>query len=61
MKQSLLVYSVDKKNTLQKSSAQVTIQVLGNSARILLKGQEAIARTVESKKALLNMEGKKMI
>jgi hypothetical protein len=61
MKQLLLAYSVDKKNTLQKGSAQVTIQVLGNLARILLKGQEAIAHTVESEKALLNVEGKKMI
>jgi hypothetical protein len=61
MKQSLLAYGVDEKNTLQQSSAQVTIQVLGNSARILLEGREAIARTVESEKALLNVEDKTMI
>ena len=60
MKQSPPAYSVDEKNPLQQSSAQLTIKVLGNSARILLEGREAIARAVESEKALLNAGGEKI-
>jgi hypothetical protein len=59
VEQSPPAYSVDEKNLLQQSSAQLTIKVLGDSARILLEGREAIARAVESEKALLRAGDKR--
>jgi hypothetical protein len=61
VEQSPLAYSADEKNPIQQSSTQLTIQVLHNSARTLLKGAQAIKRAVESEKALLNVEDEKMI
>jgi hypothetical protein len=61
VEQLLLAYSANEKNPTQQSSTQLTIQVLCNSARTLLKGVETIKRTVESEKALLNVRDEKMI
>jgi hypothetical protein len=54
-------YSQDKKNLLQQSSAQVTIEALHDAIGTLLKGAERIRRAVESEKALLNAGDEKII
>jgi len=61
VEQSPPTYNIDEKNLTQQSSTQLTIQVLCDSARTLLKGAETIKRAVKSEKALLNIRDKKMI
>ncbi len=59
--QSPPAYSMDEKDPPQQSSTQLTIQVLYDSARMLLEGAERIKCAVESEKALLNAGDEKMI